>query len=712
MTRILAAEVQNQHGVVAARQRAREIAALLGFGAQDQTRIATAVSEIARNAVEYGKGGSVQFFLAGDRPPQSLLTQVADRGPGIANLQDILDGQYRSKTGMGLGIIGSQRLVDRFEIESSPETGTTVSLYKTLPGRDRTLTPRDLARIAEELASSKPRAPIEELEHQNRELLSTLDQLRNRSEELARVNHELEDTNRGVVALYAELDEKANHLRRADELKSQFLSNMSHEFRTPVFSTVSLCKILLDRSDGELTEEQERQVSLILRAQEGLAELVNNLLDLAKVEAGKSTVNPSEFSVEDLFSALRGMFRPMPSNPHVALIFDDPPETPPLISDEGKISQILRNFISNALKFTEEGEVRVGARYEPAADEILFTVTDSGIGISPEDRKRIFEEFGQVDSRLQRKVKGTGLGLPLSRKLSELLGGTVSMVSEPGVGSTFTACIPRVFPELKQVFLEPSATPALDPLKYPVLAVEESTEKIIQLDKYLQRSGFQLIPAQTLEAARSLLRKIRPAAILLDLPAGADAAWEFLSHLKKDPATRGIPALVTTSAEQEHKALAFGADGICPLPVDRKAVLSALCDLVRDQPVEKVLLIDDEEISRYVARQFLSETRLAVLEASDGEEGIRLAQRELPRAILLDLSMPGMSGFEVLRVLKGDSRTRDIAVIVQTSRTLAEEDRQRLRREAIAVLSKGEPPDQSGDTIRRLLADQMRSLKK
>ncbi len=552
MNRILAVEVQNQHGVVAARQRAREIAALLGFEAQHQTRIATAVSEIARNAHQYGGGGTAQFFIEGASPPQSFLIRIADRGRGISNLQDILDGNYQSQTGMGVGIAGSRRLVDRLEIESKPGSGTTVSLFKELPQGTRPLKARDVAKIAEELTSRKPRTAVEELEIQNRELFTTLDQLRNRSEELARVNHELEDTNRGVLALYAELDEKANHLRHADEQKSRFLSNMSHEFRTPVYSTVSICKMLLDRSDGELTAEQETQVRLILRAQEGLADLVNDLLDLAKVEAGKTTVTPGEFAVGDLFSALRGMFRPLLNSPSVALVFEDPSGVPPMITDEGKISQILRNFISNSLKFTEQGEVRVSARFDAGADHVVLTVTDSGIGIATHDQTSIFDEFGQVDNLLQRRVKGTGLGLPLSRKLCELLGGAVSLESEPGQGSAFSARIPRVYPGFKELLAEAPAVPTLDQLKFPVLAVEDSVEAIILYEKHLKRSAFQLIPVRTIPAAKKLLGEFRPAAVLLGaLPFGEDPL-AFLAQLKADPAARDIPVLVAAIAGQEQ----------------------------------------------------------------------------------------------------------------------------------------------------------------
>lgn len=269
-----------------------------------------------------------------------------------------------------------------------------------------------------------PHSPLEEVQQQNRELLRTLEELRARQTELAQLNRELEDTNRGVVALYAELDERADYLQRASELKTRFLSNMSHEFRTPLNAILSLSRLLLDHSDGELSTEQEKQVTFIQRSAEDLSVLVNDLLDLARVEAGKIVVRAGEFEVSTLFSALRGMLRPMLVGNSVDLVFEDTAGLPVMYTDESKISQILRNFISNALKFTERGEVRVSAALTEDGQAVLFSVADTGIGIASEDHELIFEEWTQVDSPLQRKAKGTGLGLPLSRKLSELLGGT------------------------------------------------------------------------------------------------------------------------------------------------------------------------------------------------------------------------------------------------------------------------------------------------
>jgi signal transduction histidine kinase len=266
-------------------------------------------------------------------------------------------------------------------------------------------------------------------------------QLALRNEEFAALQQELDETNRGVVALYAELDDKTVALNQALDLKSRFLSYMSHEFRTPLTSITSLANMLLSRLDGPLSVEQARQVEFIRGSVLELTEMVNDLLDLAKVEAGRITISPEWFEMVDLFSALRGMFKPIVANMSVLLQFDEPKAVPRLYTDDQKLSQILRNFISNALKFTSQGEVRVSAQLIREG-EIEFAVRDTGIGIASEHLTTLFADFVQVDTRLQRRLRGSGLGLSLARKFAELLGGRVGAESELGVGSKFWVVLP------------------------------------------------------------------------------------------------------------------------------------------------------------------------------------------------------------------------------------------------------------------------------
>ena len=449
MTTVLRLPLRYEQDVVLARQRVRDVAAILGFDGGEQTRFATAVSEIARNAFRYARGGAVEIAVEGEPGKvdrQALVVRVHDEGPGIADLAAVLEGRYESRTGMGLGIVGARRLVDRFTIESARDRGTAVMLAKELPAAAPAVGPRTLGTLVEELARRTPQSPFEEIQRQNQELLATMAELRARQLEVERLNQELAETNRGVLALYAELDARADYLQRANELKTRFLSDLSHELRTPLNAVRNLARLLLDGYEGPLTEGQEKAIGMMRRSADGLSELVDDWLDIAKIEAGKITVRVSQFEVGDLFATLRGLFRPLVTSDGVTLVIEEPTDVPALVGDEAKVAQILRNFVSNALKFTEHGEVRVWAE-RSAADVVRIHVRDTGIGIDEADQERIFEEFSQVESPVQRRVKGTGLGLPLSRKLARLLGGEVLLESAMGRGSTFTLLIPREYAE-------------------------------------------------------------------------------------------------------------------------------------------------------------------------------------------------------------------------------------------------------------------------
>jgi signal transduction histidine kinase/CheY-like chemotaxis protein len=687
---LLSVGVRDEHDVVTARQRARQIAGLVGFDVQDQVRIATAVSEIARNAFRYADGGRVDFTIEGQAAPQLLTIVVTDRGPGFAALDEVLSGRYRSSTGMGLGILGSRRLMDQFSVRSRAGEGAVVTMGKLLPARAAFVGRAQVSAIAAALAAERPPTPIEEVQQQNRELLRTLDDLRHRQEELERLNGELEDTNRGVVALYAELDEKADHLQRADQMKSRFLSNMTHEFRTPLNAILALTRLLLDHRDGPLAHEQEVQVSLVRRAAQDLSEIVDDLLDLAKVEAGKIEVRASEFDVPDLFGALRGMLRPLLVSESVALVFEDPVGVPPLVTDEAKVSQILRNFISNALKFTERGEVRVRAVHDAATGTVAFSVTDTGIGIAAADQERIFQEFTQVEHPVQRRVRGTGLGLPLSRKLAGLLGGRLTVSSTPGIGSCFTAEIPVVYRQDAEADAPPATLPAPATGRAPVLIVEDAPESILVYEAALADSPYQPVVTRSVRDARQALRQLwaPPAAILLDIVLRDEDAWQFLAELRRHESTARVPIIVASSVDDARKGLALGADAYAVKPIDEEWLLATLRRLTGANGTRIALVVDDDRAARYVLRRQLESRGWAVLEAEDGPSGLRLADETRPDAILLDLVMPGVGGLQVLAALRASPATRHTPVVVATSKTLDQQDRDALEAASVALLPK------------------------
>lgn len=682
--RILKVDVRYEHDVVLARQRARQVAALLGFDLQDQTRISTAISELVRNVFQYARAGSVEFSLNGSAEAPMLSIRVHDDGPGIGNLETILNGRYVSRTGMGLGILGAKRLMDTFSIESEVGKGTTVLTGKSVPVRPgRTIDP---SRIALELARLTPQSPYEELQQQNQELLRALEELRKRQDELAHLNRELEDTNRGVVALYAELDERADYLQRANELKTAFLSNMTHEFRTPLNAIQSLTNLLLDRTDGELTQEQEKQVRFVARSAEDLSELVNDLLDLAKAEAGKISLRGQEFSIDELFRALRGMLKPLLAyNNAVSLVFEPADGIPSMFSDDRRVSQVLRNLVSNALKFTPKGEVRISAVYRED-DTVLFTVTDTGIGIAKADHERIFQEWVQLENPIQRNVKGTGLGLPLSRRLAELLGGTLSVESEPGLGSTFYFTVPRTLAAVQD---EVAAEVEVDDTegRVRVLILEDNPDAQFVYQRFLAKSRFVAIPAKNVSEARQVLKRFDVRGVVMDVLLEAGESWPFLQELRRDPATHDLPVIVLSIQENEERARAVGASEFALKPVDRSWLLQRLDFLIPTAAMPKVLVIDDDEISRYLVRSAINAIGVQLIEAKGGAEGLKLSEEQHPDLIILDLVMPEVSGAEVLERLKTSSLS-GIPVVLHTSKPLNDAEAKTFESQVLDIIPK------------------------
>jgi signal transduction histidine kinase len=563
MNEKLSINVNSDNDILLARQHARRLAELLHFEVLDQSRISTATSELARDMILHAGGGEIQFSLQSDITNQTFTVAVhANDATAMEEIADALEGRRKIRSEKGLGFVNAKRLMDQFSVRKNSSNVQILSFGKIL---NRSITSAEFNDILKQIKSFRL-STTAEIQVLNQELVRTIDNLRQRLEENNQLTSELEETNRGVVALYAELDENAESLKKADQLKSRFLSHMSHEFRTPLSSILGLSKLLLDKTDGDLTQEQEKQIKFILNAAQGLLELVNDLLDLAKIEAGKTEVQPNKFGVPDMFGTLRGMFRPIQLNSRVSLLFEEPSECPYLHTDEAKVSQILRNFISNALKFTEEGEVRVAAKVNE--DEIVFSVADTGIGIALEDQKHLFQEFTQLNSPLHKKSKGSGLGLALCRKLAELLGGSVDFKSEQGRGSTFFAKIP-----INYKFTVP----------------------------------------------------------------------EVASTVKKD--------------QTSHDS-------------------------------KTVLIVDDDEASRYLIKSWFTNTAFSLVEASSAIEGLSLALNKSPALIVLDLNMPGMNGFEFLRIVKNDSRLSGIPVIVNTSKVLEDGEERFLRTRAAAILSK------------------------
>lgn len=427
--------LRREQDVFAVRQRGREAAAALGLEHQDQIRLATALSDVGRQLLANATGVEVVFRTHGQ--PEHLRIDLAVPGP--------VDRQALRPAG---------RLVDVLEITEDGQ-GTVVMLSRRLPAPDQLDADR-VERARRTLAASLVASPLDELASQNEHLLAALDEAHQQRDRLKALNDELEETNRGVmalylqlsseleetnrgvVALYAELDEKSGQLRAASEAKTRFLANVSHELRAPVTAVIGLIRLLSDPASDPLTEAQAEQIALMRGSASDLLSLVNDLLDLAKAESGHLHPVWGQVDLSRLFKQLRGTLKAVLANPDVELIVDTPGDGAWIESDEALLTQVLRNLLHNAVKFTDRGQVTMRADCD--GRHWTVTVADTGIGIPAAQHERIFEEFVQLPNR--HKVNGTGLGLPYARRLVGILGGTMTMASEPGVGSTFTVTLP------------------------------------------------------------------------------------------------------------------------------------------------------------------------------------------------------------------------------------------------------------------------------
>jgi signal transduction histidine kinase len=437
---VITLPLRSQEDVLLTRRRARDLAGLLQLGAEAQSRLATAVWEVARISQRHGSTGEVELAVS-DAPAAAVVTI---RGIARAALTGDLPGDTADR----LDLAKLRQLVDRVEARGAGDTAlvrltSELADDAWLPGLE------ELAHVLGSLQrheSGEEQATVNELRMQNAELMTALASLGERERELTALNRELADTNRAVTALLGELGQQADELRTRATGHANFLRVLTHELRTPLYAVRGLAEAIL-RDDGDDLDARLREdVGLIDGAMEEALDLVNDHLDLARSAAGREVVRLADVDVEELFSALRGIVTRLPRSPEVAVVFDAPAGVPTLRTDGFKLNQILRNYVVNGLKFTDRGEVRVSAVFVKSSSAVRFAVADTGPGLDEVDQARIFEEFVQLGrpGRVP-DLRGSGLGLPICRSLARLLGGEVGVTSEPGRGSTFTATIPTAF---------------------------------------------------------------------------------------------------------------------------------------------------------------------------------------------------------------------------------------------------------------------------
>ncbi|MET0437354.1 MAG: response regulator [Devosia sp.] len=547
------------------------------------------------------------------------------------------------------------------------------------------------------------------LEQQQVELEQTNSQLEEQAQQLETQRDDLERSNASVVL-------KARELEQASQYKSDFLANMSHELRTPLNSSLILAKLLGDNPQDNLTDEQVKYARTIEASGNDLLNLINDILDLSKIEAGHVEIHPETVRVERLAQGLRQLFQPLASDKKLEFRIDIAPECPPTIeTDPRRLEQVLKNLLSNAIKFTERGAVTLTVTPLPTG-EISFAVTDTGIGIAPEQQRSVFEAFHQADSTISRRYGGTGLGLSISRQLVRLLGGTMELHSEVGKGSTFTTVIHEkydpgnVLPrDTVPAFEAPSpALPAPTPARTVTRKVEDDRDTLVGGNRVLlviedddtfagimrdlsRQTGFQTLVAGTAEEALALAQEFLPNAIVLDVGLPDQSGLAVLDRLKRNVRTRHIPIHVVSAADHADTAYSLGAVGYAIKPVSRDQLVGVLQKLEERlaQSVRRVLIVEDDAVQRDAIVKLLESRAVETVTASTAAQCLEVLKQQTFDCVVLDLTLPDASGHSLLETLSQGTTYAFPPVIVYTARELSPNEEQRLRQYSKSIIIKG-----------------------
>ena len=499
-----------------------------------------------------------------------------------------------------------------------------------------------------------------------------------------------------------ELVDARHTAEEANLAKSEFLANMSHELRTPLNAIIGFAEILRDGVCGELNEEQMTAVLDIHGSGKYLLQMINDILDLSKVEAGKMELQPEVFSIDNAIGDVQSIVRDMANRKQLDLQTSISIDLPNVYADQVKFKQIMYNLLSNAVKFTPEGG-RIDIDISFDNNELLVSVADTGVGIAPEDHEAIFDEFKQVDSSRSREHEGTGLGLALTRRLVELHGGRIWVESEGlGKGSKFSFTLPagtpavdidETLPEAHQKvskMLTSTVQVSDHPSGKTILVVEDNPQASQLLCIYLGDAGYRTVVARDGDEAVNIAREMKPFAITLDIMLPKKDGWQVMKELKSFPDTRDIPVIIVSVVDDQSFGFNMGAVGYLVKPVDKGQLTYALKNLESEDTVSCILIVDDSPEDLRLMSTILQSEGFEVLEASDGVKGVAKAIQNNPDLIILDLLMPGMNGFDVVRTLQQHPKARDIPIIVCTAKELTAEDREMLNSKVESVVRKGE----------------------
>jgi CheY-like chemotaxis protein/signal transduction histidine kinase/CHASE3 domain sensor protein len=581
-------------------------------------------------------------------------------------------------------------------------------------------------RQAEELQvqSEELRVTNEELEEQSRSLKASQSNLEQQQAELEQTNAQLEEQTQLLEAQRDDLEKtkkavqhKAQELEQASRYKSDFLANMSHELRTPLNSSLILAKLLADNPHNNLTPEQVKYARTIQASGNDLLIMINDILDLSKIEAGHMEVIPEQVTITRLMSDMTRLFEPVCQQKGLVFGKHISEKCPTGINvDRQRLEQILKNLLSNAIKFTEHGKVEIAVNCE-GSGFVTFTVSDTGIGISKEHQQMVFEAFRQADSTINRKYGGTGLGLSISRELARLLGGSISLESEPGKGSAFTVTIPEIYnPDaakrniaageeaptdsvlLQHETEEPEKLKYLEDDRYRLtadrrrmLVIEDDESFARILYDLAQELGFQCLISTTASDALVLARQYLPNAIVLDVGLPDNSGLSVLDRLKRDPSTRHIPVHVISADDYTQAALSMGAVGYMIKPVKRQELAEALKKLEAkfSQQMRRILIVEDDSIQRDSMKKLLASHDVETTGVGTAAECLKKLKETTFDCMVLDLSLPDTSGYALLETLSLEDNCSFPPVIVYTGRDLSAKEEQKLRKYSKSIIIKG-----------------------